>query len=147
MAENLTESVRGGVGAEGHGPQPGTDSLPRTPDVPAMRAFRNALAMALLAFWSSGSGSSVSPHPSTPPTGTTALGSSTGALQCTVGALSAGNFLKIENMTISAAHQWCLGSSRCGGFTTRSTSCDAGSDAAVRYRWASRPPSACVARS
>ena len=98
--------------------------------------------MALLAFWSSGSGS-VSPHRSRPPTSTT-LGSSTGALQCSVGALAAGNFLKIENMTISAAHQWCLGSSHCGGFTTRSTSCDAGSDAAVRYRWASRPPSACV---
>ena len=69
--------------------------------------------------------------PPAPPPAAWGRGSSRGALQCTAGALAAGNFLKVENMTIAAAQQWCVGSSHCGGFTTRSTSCDAGSDTTV----------------
>ena len=86
--------------------------------------------------------------PPAPPPAAWGRGSSRGALQCTAGALTAGNFLKVENMTIAAAQQWCVGSSHCGGFTTRSTSCDAGSDTAVRSAGPLAPRAvACVARS
>lgn len=45
-------------------------------------------------------------------------------LSCTVGALSPGEFLRVANLTIAQAVEWCTSQKGCGGFTTRATACD-----------------------
>ena len=51
-------------------------------------------------------------------------------MKCTVGALEAGQFLHEANSTLTAAVTWCEANVDCGGFTTRSTTCDA-SDSSI----------------
>jgi hypothetical protein len=52
-------------------------------------------------------------------------------LGCTVGALGAGSYLHVANQTLAQAVQWCEADHSCGGFTTRSTTCDSGGDSSV----------------
>merc|ERR1711907_81028 len=52
-------------------------------------------------------------------------------LQCAPGALASGQFLRVANLTIADAVDWCTNDSSCAGFTTRSTTCDATKDVSI----------------
>lgn len=45
-------------------------------------------------------------------------------LQCAAGALAPGEFIRIANSTIVAAIKYCSSNTKCGGFTTKASSCD-----------------------
>ena len=65
-----------------------------------------------------------SPPPPTPPTPP----APPVPLTCAVGALSPGAFLRVANSTLADAVKYCGGSQQCGGFTTKTKSCDTTGD-------------------
>lgn len=63
-------------------------------------------------------------HTSPPPPLWSPSLTAVGALSCAVGALSPGEFLLVANMTLMEADKYCISNKTCGGFTTRSNSCN-----------------------
>lgn len=64
-------------------------------------------------------------HTGPPPTLVATPGVATPPMTCSAGALSPGAFLRVGNFTISEALKFCTSNTSCGGFTTRSSTCDA----------------------
>jgi hypothetical protein len=61
-------------------------------------------------------------HDSAPPTAMMAPPAA--QLTCAAGALDAGEFLKVANMTVADAAKYCESTKACGGFTTKTSTCD-----------------------